>query len=202
MEPTFLSATILLIFVTDPLGNIPLFLAALGRVPRERHRAVILRECLIAFMALLLFMVSGKRIMSVLHLSDDALRVAGGVILFIIAIKMIFPSGGAKFGDEEGDGEPFIVPLAIPLIAGPSAMATAMLIAGSNPHRMGEWIAALVICILVTLVVFLMATRIRKVLGEQAITALERLMGLVLTAISIEMLLNGIAAYIQHLPKL
>jgi MarC family membrane protein len=201
MEHTFLSATILLILVTDPLGNMPLFLAALSRVPRQRHRAVIFRECLIAFLALLLFMVSGKRIMSVLHLSDDALRVAGGVVLFLIAIKMIFPGGGPKFGDEEGEGEPFIVPLAIPLIAGPSAMATAMLIAGSNPHRMLEWIAALVICILVTLVVFLMATRIRKALGEQVITALERLMGLVLTAISIEMLLNGVAAYIGHLPK-
>lgn len=199
MEHTFLSATILLILVTDPLGNMPLFLAALNRVPRERHRIVILRECLIAFAALLLFMVSGKHIMSVLHLSDDALRVAGGVVLFLIAIKMIFPGGGAKFGDEEGALEPFIVPLAIPLIAGPSAMATAMLIAGSNPHRMVEWIAALAICILVTLVVFLMATRIRKALGEQVITAMERLMGLVLTAISIEMLLNGVAAYIKHL---
>ena len=201
MEHTFVSATILLILVTDPLGNMPLFLATLSRVPRQRHRAVIFRECLIAFLALLLFMVSGKRIMSVLHLSDDALRVAGGVVLFLIAIKMIFPGGGPKFGDEEGEGEPFIVPLAIPLIAGPSAMATAMLIAGSNPHRMLEWIAALVLCILVTLVVFLMATRIRKALGEQVITALERLMGLVLTAISIEMLLSGVAAYIGHLPK-
>jgi MarC family membrane protein len=199
MEHTFLSATILLILVTDPLGNIPLFLAALHRIPHDRHRAVILRECLIAFMALLLFMVSGRRIMAVLHLSDDALRVAGGVVLFLIAIKMIFPDGGPKFGDEEGEGEPFIVPLAIPLIAGPSAMATAMLIAGGNPERMWEWVLALFLCILVTLVVFLMATRIRKVLGAQAIIALERLMGLVLTAISIEMLLSGVAAYIHHL---
>ena len=199
MEHTFISATILLILVTDPLGNIPLFLAALHRIPHDRHRAVILRECLIAFLALLLFMVSGRRMMAVLHLSDDALRVAGGVVLFLIAIKMIFPGGGPKFGDEEGEGEPFIVPQAIPLIAGPSAMATAMLIAGSNPHRMLEWIAALAICIAVTVVVFSMATRIRKVLGDQAITALERLMGLVLTAISIEMLLSGVAAYIGHL---
>ena len=201
MEHTFLSATILLILVTDPLGNIPLFLSALNRVPRERHRIVIVRECLIAFAVLLLFMVSGKHIMSVLHLSDDALQVAGGVVLFLIAIKMIFPSGGTKFGDDDGDIEPFIVPLAIPLIAGPSAMATAMLIVGSNPHRMPAWIGALVICMLVTLVVFLLATRIRKVLGDQVMTALERLMGLVLTAISIEMLLSGVAAYVRHLPK-
>ena len=199
MEHTFLSATILLILVTDPLGNIPLFLTALRRIPRDRHRTVILRECLIAFLALLMFMVSGRRIMGVLHLSDDALRVAGGVVLFLIAIKMIFPGGGVKFGDEEGEGEPFIVPLAIPLIAGPSAMATAMLIAGSNPGRMWEWIGALAICIMVTVVVFSSALRIRKLLGEQVITALERLMGLVLTAISIEMLLSGVADFIRHL---
>jgi small neutral amino acid transporter SnatA (MarC family) len=121
------------------------------------------------------------------------------VVLFLIAIKMIFPSNGPKFGEEEGEGEPFIVPLAIPLIAGPSAMATAMLIAGSNPRRMLEWVGALVICILVTLGVFLMATRIQKFLGEQVITAMERLMGLVLTAISIEMLLDGVSAYLVHL---
>jgi len=137
--------------------------------------------------------------MAVLHLSDDALRVAGGVVLFLIAIKMIFPAGGARVGDEDVVGEPFIVPLAIPMIAGPSAMATAMLIAGSDPSRMWEWIAALVLCILVTLGVFLLATRIRKLLGEAAIIALERLMGLVLTAIAIEMLLSGVAAYIHHL---
>ena len=201
MEHTFLSATILLIMVTDPLGNIPLFLWALKRVPRERHRRVILRECLIAFLALLLFMVFGRHILSVLHLSDDALRIAGGVILFLIAIKMVFPDGSARSSDDEEEGEPFIVPLAIPLIAGPSAMATSMLIAGSNPHRMGKWIAALVLCMLVTLMIFLMATRIRKVLGAQFITALERLMGLVLTAISIEMILDGVPAFIAHLPK-
>jgi len=199
MEHTFLSATILLILVTDPLGNIPMCLATLNRIPHERHGRVILRECLIAFSALLLFMVSGRRIMAVLHLSDDALRVAGGVVLFLIAIKMIFPAGGARVGDEDVVGEPFIVPLAIPMIAGPSAMATAMLIAGSDPSRMWEWIAALVLCILVTLGVFLLATRIRKLLGEAAIIALERLMGLVLTAIAIEMLLSGVAAYIHHL---
>ena len=201
MEHTFLSATILLTMVTDPLGNIPLFLGALKRVPRERHRLVILRECLMAFLALLLFMVCGRHILSVLQLTDAALRSAGGVILFLIAIKMVFPGGSVKFGDEEGDGEPFIVPLAIPLIAGPSAMATSMLIAGSDPRRMGEWIAALSLCMLVTLLVFLMATRIRKVLGEQFITALERLMGLVLTAIAIEMLLDGVPAYLAHLPR-
>jgi MarC family membrane protein len=199
MEPTFLSATVLLILITDPLGNIPLFISALGKVRPERQRAVVFRECLIAFTTLLLFMVYGKHFLAVLGLSDEALRVAGGVILFLIAIKMIFPAPGAKLGEDDVHGEPFIVPIAIPLIAGPSAMATVMLIAGSNPHRMFEWIGALVISIAVTTVVFLLSTRIQRLLGGQVITALERLMGLVLTAISIEMLLNGVSSYIHHM---
>jgi len=201
MEYTFLSATILLILVTDPLGNMPLFIAALGRIRPERHRTVILRECLIAFAAMLLFMVFGRRILTILNLGDEVLRAAGGVVLFLIAVKMIFPEHGVKLGEDEAMAEPFIVPLAIPLISGPSAMATAMLIAGGNPHRMLEWIAALAISILVTLVVFLMATRIQKLLGEQVITALERLMGLVLTAVSIEMVLHGVATYIRHVQR-
>lgn len=96
------------------------------------------------------------------------------------------------------NGEPFIVPIAIPLIAGPSAMATVLLMATREPGRMLEWIGALTLSMAVTTVVFLFSGRLQKLLGEQAITALERLMGLVLTAISIEMLLSGVAAYIQQ----
>jgi len=199
MEPTFLSATFLLILITDPLGNIPLFISTLKRVKPERRRLVIFRECLIAFVTLLVFMIYGRKFLEVLRLSDDALRVAGGVILFLIAIKMIFPSHDGGGLDNEEHPEPFIVPIAIPLISGPSAMATAMLIAGSNPARMLEWVGALVISIAVTTVVFLLSNRIQRVLGEQVITALERLMGLVLTAISIEMLLSGVASYVRHL---
>ena len=199
MEHTFFSATVLLILITDPLGNIPLFIAALAKVRPERQRAVVLRECLVAFLTLLLFMVFGKHFLAVLRLSDEALRVAGGVILFLIALKMIFPDSGSRMGDDDEHGEPFIVPIAIPLIAGPSAMATVMLIASSNPSRMLEWVGALMISIAVTTVVFLLSTRIRHALGGQVITAMERLMGLVLTAVAIEMLLGGVANYIHHL---
>jgi len=199
MEPTFLSATILLILITDPLGNIPLFISALQHVRPERRRAVIYRECLIAFGTLLGFMVFGKHFLAILHLSDESLRVAGGVILFLIAIRMIFPAAGPKLGDDDIEGEPFIVPIAIPLISGPSAMATVMLMASRHPERILEWIGALVISIAVTTFVFLLSNRLKRTLGDQAITAIERLMGLVLTAVAIEMLLSGVAGYIHHL---
>lgn len=199
MEPTFLSATILLILITDPLGNIPLFIAALRRVRPERHSRVILRECLISFGVMLAFMVFGRPILAAMNLTDDILRVAGGVILFLIALKMVFPDGAGQAREDEDTVEPFIVPIAIPLISGPSAMATAMLIAGSNPRRMPEWIAALALSIFVTFAVFRLSNWLQKRLGDQVIKAMERLMGLVLTAVSIEMLLHGIAAYIKGL---
>lgn len=195
MEPTFLSATLLLILITDPLGNIPLFIAALRRVAPERHRKVILRECAIAFGVLAVFMVFGRAILQVLGLNDAILQVAGGVVLFLIALRMIFPEHGVRAGEEPLAPEPFIVPIAIPLISGPSAMATAMLIAGRDPRRMVEWLLALALCMSVTLVVFLASTRLQRLLGEAAITAIERLMGLVLTALAIRMVLEGLASY-------
>lgn len=198
MDTSFLSATILLILITDPLGNIPLFISALKQVKPERRRRVVFRECFIAFSVLLTFMFFGNGFLEVMHLTDESLRVAGGVILFLIALKMIFPGEGGHAGNQLS-GEPFIVPIAVPLIAGPSAMATVLLMSTREPERILEWIGALTLTMLVTLLVFLFSGKIQKLLGEQAITALERLMGLVLTAISIEMLLGGVAAYIKKL---
>jgi MarC family membrane protein len=201
MEHSFLSATILLVLITDPLGNIPFFIAALKHVRPERRRIVVVRECLIAFAALLLFLLAGRPILALLHLSEDALRVSGGVVLLLIAIRMIFPDRGARLGDEEeSDAEPFIVPVAIPLIAGPSAMATVLLMSTPDPLRMLSLAGSLTVTIAITAVAFVSSNRIRKVLGDQAITALERLMGLVLTAISVEMLLGGVASYIRRIP--
>jgi MarC family membrane protein len=198
MEQTFLSATILLIVITDPLGNIPLFIYNMRKVSKERRLKVIVRECLVAFAVLLVFMLFGRQMLSLLRLSEETLRIAGGVILFLIALNMIFPGTGVAVGQDGLADEPFIVPVAIPLISGPSAMVTAMLVAASNPRRMPEWIAAAAITISVTFVVFLASDKIKEVLGDQAISAIEKLMGLVLTAMSIEMLLSGVAAYIKQ----
>ena len=201
MDTSFLSATILLVLITDPLGNIPFFISALRKVKPERRRIVVVRECLIAFAALLLFLVAGRPILRVLHLSEDALRVSGGVVLLIIAIRMIFPEHGVRLGEDEASAaEPFIVPVAIPLIAGPSAMATVLLISTPDPARMLSLAGSLTITIAITALVFVSSTRIQKVLGDQAITALERLMGLVLTAIAVEMLLGGVVSYLRRLP--
>jgi len=199
MQQTFLSAVILLILITDPLGNVPVLLSLLKNVRPERRAKVILRECAIAFFILVLFLLFGRQILGALHLSADTLRIAGGVILFLIAINMIFPGSGARITDSGTDAEPFIVPLAIPLVSGPSAIVTAMLLSGADPERMPLWIGAIAIAIAVSAIVFLGAERMQKILGPQVIAAFERLMGLILAAISIDMLLGGIANYLKAL---
>jgi MarC family membrane protein len=201
MDTSFVSSTILLVLITDPLGNIPFFISALKHVRPERRRVVVLRECLVAFAALLVFLLAGRPILRLLHLSEDALRISGGVVLLLIAIRMIFPERGARLGEEDGeDREPFIVPVAIPLIAGPSAMATVLLMSTPDPLRMLSLAGSLTVTIAITAVVFVSSTRIQRVLGDQAIMAMERLMGLVLTAIAVEMLLGGVASYIRRGP--
>ena len=198
METSFVSATILLLLVTDPLGNIPIFVSALRAVPPHRKARVILRECLIAFTILLLFMFFGHRFMDALGLSDVSLTIGGGVILFLIALKMVFPVPEGIFGNSPG-GDPFIVPLAIPAIAGPSALATVLLLVSRDPSRLFEWIGALTVALATSAIVLVFADRLQRRLGERAVIAFERLMGLVLIAIAVEMILNGIRAFILQL---
>lgn len=198
MPADILSAGFLLLLVLDPFGNMPLVLSALARVPRERHRTIIVRECLFAFGILLAFMVGGKAFLDFLQLSETSLAIAGGIILFLIALRMIFPRPEGVFGDPPG-AEPFLVPLAVPAIAGPSAAATVMLMASRDPQHMAGWILALTVAMLVTLFVLLAAERIQRIAGERGIRALERLTGLLLTAIAVQMLLNGIAAFVRQL---
>jgi MarC family membrane protein len=198
MDISFISAVVILLLVMDPVGNIPLFISALRQVEPGRRGRVILRECLIAFVVLLLFVFFGSALLGVLALSDSALAIAGGVILFLIALRMIFRHPEGVFGNGAG-GEPFIVPLATPAIAGPAAIATAMLLVSRAPQRVLEWSVAVTVAMLVTAVVLTGAERIAKLAGEQALAAFERLAGLILTAIAVEMLLRGIEGFVRTL---
>ena len=204
------STAILLILVLDPFGNIPLVLSTLGRVSEQRRRHVVLRECAIAYGVLLLFLFAGRPLLELMRLSETAIGLAGGFILLIIALRMVFnhpegplgstgSTGGANDPDDPHDGEPFIVPLAIPAIAGPSAMATVIVFTSREPQRWPEWLAAISIAMAVSVIVLLLAERISRIIGKRGVIALERLMGLILTAIAVEMLLSGITAYVHSL---
>jgi small neutral amino acid transporter SnatA (MarC family) len=194
------SATILLILVIDPFGNVPLVVSALKNVAPQRRPRVVLRECAAAYVILLAFMVGGRTFLQWLHLSEESLTIAGGIILFLIAIRMVFPRPEGIFGDPPGV-EPFLVPLAIPSIAGPSALATVMLMVSRDPARIGSWMLALTVAMVATTIVLVLADRLQKWLGERAVLAFERLMGLVLTALAVEMLLTGVRRFIGELGK-
>lgn len=194
MDHTFVSALVLLLLVLDPFGSLPIFISVLKTVPPERRRVVALREVAIAFGVLALFMVGGQAFLQLMRLSERSLEVAGGVILLIIAVRMVFASGGEVYAPG-GEREPFIFPLAVPLLAGPSAMATVLLLASRQPERLWTWMGALTVAMAVSGAVLLAADRLRKLLGASMVAAIEKLMGLVLTAIAVEMILAGLKRY-------
>lgn len=187
-------AVVTLFLVMDPLGNIPVFLSVLKAVPPERRRVVLVREIAFAYLVLLVFFLAGDYILQFLGLRQEAVSIAGGIVLFLIALRMIFPGERPLAGDAL-EGEPFLVPLAIPLIAGPSALATLLLLQRSASSR-GGLLLALTIAWMLSAVLLLASTFLYRVLRERGLVALERLMGMLLVMVAVQMLLNGVGAFL------
>ncbi|MFK2901657.1 YhgN family NAAT transporter [Dyella jejuensis] len=194
---TTLSAAILLFLIMDPLGNIPIFLSLLKDVSPKRRRVVLVRELLIALGVLLMFLMGGQLILKLLQLRQESISIAGGIVLFLIGIRMVFPPAEGGIFGKAGEGEPFIVPMAIPGVAGPSAMAALLLLTNTQPGRTADWAIALLCAWLATAVILLSSTYLYRWLGESVLTALERVMGMLLIALSVQMFLGGIAAYLH-----
>ena len=193
---TIAAAALLLFLILDPLGNIPVFLSVLKDLSPARQRKVLARELLIALAVLMLFLWGGQYALELMHLRQESVSIAGGIVLFLIGLRMIFPTPDGVMGEMPG-GEPFIVPVAIPMIAGPSGMAAVMLLGSQEPGRMSEWMLALTIAWGATAIILFSATYLQKWLGTRVLTAIERLMGMVIVAISVQMLLDGIASYLR-----
>ena len=193
-----LPAVITLFLVMDPLGNVPLFLSILKSVPPARRQKVILREIGIAYIVLILFLLMGNALLQFLGLRQEAVSVAGGIVLFLIAIRMIFPVEGG-WTDNSPQGEPFIVPLAIPLVAGPSTLATVLLL----KQTMADYSTVQMILIVslawaASGIILMSSTLLYRALGERGLIAMERLMGMLLVMVAVQMLMNGIATFLQH----
>jgi multiple antibiotic resistance protein len=193
---TFWSAVILLFLVLDPLGNVPIFVSVLARVEPRRRTRVITRELLIALLVLLVFLVAGEWVLRVLQVTDPALTISGGVILFLIALRMIFAAPEAVFGEEPGE-EPFIVPLAVPLVAGPSALAMVLLLVARDPRRIAMWLAALLVAWFATAAILLLSAPLSRALGSRGLAAIARLMGLILITVAVQLFLNGLSRFLQ-----
>lgn len=191
-----ISATILLLLIMDPLGNLPIFMSVLKHLEPKRRRVVLIREMLIALVIMLLFLFAGEKILAVLNLRTETVSISGGIILFLIAIKMIFPSTESSSGLPAGE-EPFLIPLAIPLVAGPSLLASLMLLSHQYPDQMSHLVGALLIAWGTTVTVLLFSGLFLRLLGEKGVNALERLMGLILIMLATQMFLDGISSYLK-----
>lgn len=184
------SAAVLLFFLMDPLGNIPVLLTVLKDIDVKRQRVIIAREMIIALGILIIFLFAGKPLLNFLHLQQEAVTISGGIILLIIGLRMIFPKPEGIMGHQPG-GEPFLVPIAIPLIAGPSILAMLILMTQSNPGNMTNWFLALLVAWGATAGILLAAPFLLRFLKHRGLTALERLMGMILVMMAVQMLING-----------
>lgn len=191
-----ISATVLLLLIMDPLGNLPIFMSVLKHLEPKRRRVVLIREMLIALVIMLLFLFAGEKILALLNLRTETVSISGGIILFLIAIKMIFPSQESSSSGLSAGEEPFLVPLAIPLVAGPSLLATLMLLSHQYPDQMSHLVGALLIAWGTTVIILLLSGLFLRLLGEKGVNALERLMGLILIMLATQMFLDGIRAYL------
>ncbi len=194
---TLLSAALLLFLVIDPVGNAPVFAALLSHLPPGRRRQVIARELLFALGVMVSFLFLGEKLLGLLQISEPALSISGGIILFLIALRMIFLDPSEIFG-RSPEGEPYFVPLAVPLIAGPSLLATILLLQARQPDRWPEWLAAVLIAWFAGAVVLLAADAVTSVLGQRGATAVQRLMGMLLTTVSVQMFLTGLKKFLAE----
>ncbi|MEZ4777727.1 MAG: YhgN family NAAT transporter [Bacteroidia bacterium] len=187
---SILSAAVLLFFLMDPLGNIPVMLSILKGIEPKRQRVIIARELGIALVILLIFLFAGKPLLDFLHLQQEAVTISGGIVLLIIGLRMIFPRAEGVMG-QNPEGEPFLVPIAIPMIAGPSVLAMLILMTQSNPGKLTNWFFALIVAWAFAAVILMLAPVLLRILKERGLNALERLTGMILVMMAVQMLING-----------
>jgi multiple antibiotic resistance protein len=192
------SAAVTLLLIMDPLGNVPVFNSVLANCEPSRRTRIIIREVILALVILMGFLFAGNAILGFLGLSQSSLAIAGGVLLFIISMRMIFP-GRHSGSDVASDEEPFLVPLAVPLIAGPSTIAILLLLSSGEPERMLDWSVALFLAWSATAVLLVASPWLLRFLGDRGSRALERLMGMILVIVAVQMLLNGIRDFVTSL---
>lgn len=195
MDPSaLLPAATLLLFIIDPIGNVVTVNAMLRDIPEARRRLVIVRECFLAFAILVAFLFAGNHLLGFLGVRPATLSISGGIVLFLIALRMVFPSKDQPLATVEG--EPLLVPIAIPLIAGPSTLAMLLLLASREPEATPRWLAALSLAMGVSTLILWLSPSFYEKLGRSLTSAAERLAGMVLIMLSVQMLLDGVTSYL------
>jgi len=179
-----------LFLVIDPIGNIPFILAMLAGLSTRRFLIAITREVLLALGILLAFAISGQTILDYLDIEQPSLRVAGGIILFLISLKMIFRSSTELFGNEYKD-DPVLVPIAMPAVAGPSAMTAVIILSTEQRADFSMVMFALTAVLVAAWGILVLGRQIAGLLGPRGIRAMEKLMGMLLNLLAVNMTLQG-----------
>lgn len=185
--------TVTLFLIMDPVGNLSSYISMVKELDPKRQKWIVFREMLIALVVMLFFNYLGEYIFNFLDLSETTVRLSSGVILFLIAIKILFMASDSPRANLP-KGEPFVFPLAVPLIAGPALMATIMLYAHLEPTQ-SVMIFAILIAWFLSILIFLFAGPIKRILGNNGLMACERLIGMVLVLVAIQRFLEGILLF-------
>lgn len=193
---SLVSSATVLFFVLDPFGNVPKVLVALRGIEKKRREQILVRELLIALAVIVLFLYVGQSVLEMMHVSQMSLSAGGGFLLLLIAIRMVFPPAPIAGADETSE-EPFIVPLAIPYFAGPATLATVAVMGTKQPELRHVWLGAVFLAWGLAAVIMFFGSRLAGLLGKRGLVATERLMGMILVAIAVEMLFNGIAQFVE-----
>lgn len=191
---SFISSVITLALVMDGFGNIPLFIAALKKVSPERRKKVLIRELAIALFIMVGFLFAGKWFLQAFGIHEYSLSIAGGIILFMISIPLVFSTEDEPKNDPKED-EPFIVPLAIPLVAGPAALSMVMI---TSAQQSNKWmtLAAVLLASLINSIILMSSFPLSKLLGKRGLIAIERLTGMILVLMSVDMIMGGIETFV------
>ena len=196
---SIISTAILLFFILDPFGNVPLVLSILKNTNKEEHTKIIIRETLIGLLILLIFLFFGENFLSVFHLETHSITIAGAIIFFIISLKMIFPDPNNElFVLKKGDS-PLVVPIAMPMIAGPAAIATLLVLAKTNEDNTSSLFVSLLLAWFFSSLILISAPKLYKILKEKGLSALEKLMGMLLLIMAVQMFIDGIRALLPSL---
>lgn len=195
---SFISSVITLALVMDGFGNIPLFITALKRVSPERRKTVLLRELGIAMLIMIAFLFLGKWFLRAFGIHQYSLSIAGGIILFLISVDLVFGSTDEdpKKNESKKEDEPFIVPLAIPLVAGPAALSMVMILAAQHSNKLVT-LAAVVVASFINSIILMSSFPISNLLGKRGLIAIERLTGMILILMSVDMVMGGISEFVK-----
>ncbi|WP_019953748.1 MarC family protein [Yoonia vestfoldensis] len=201
--PAIIAAFTTMFIILDPPGLVPVFIALTQGMTAEHRRSIAVRACIVAGVLMILFLFVGEAVLGFIGISMDAFRIAGGILLFLTALDMLFQRRQARRADNAAEGQaehqddPSVFPLALPLIVGPGAITTIILLAGNatSAADFGAIAGVLMAVLLITFLAFLVAPTIERALGKTGLNIVTRVLGMLLAALAVQFVLDGLRGF-------